>query len=292
MSFSIVTDTSANLPSERLKREQVHVIPFSYYIDGQAHTCLDTEAFDGAAYYDSIRTGVRVTTSLVNPQQFIDAVEPMLMRGEDVLFVGMSSGISGSYGSAELAAEQLREEYPQRCIRLVDTLSASLGEGILVLRAILCRDQGKTLDETAELLLALRHRICQIFTVDDLMYLHRSGRISNLTAVVGTVLNIKPLLKGDEEGKIVTCDKVFGRQKALATLAERYDALAVQPEGQLVGIAHAGCPEDAEQLEALLRRNHPPKEVLTVCYEPVTGAHVGPGALALFFEGGDDVRSK
>ncbi len=292
MEFSILTDTSANLPSELLHRQQISVIPFSYFIGEKEYTCLDTAAFDAEQYYHAMREGTRVTTSQINPQRYIDHMEPLLLQGKEILYIGMSSGISGSYACAESAAAQLREKYPQCKIRLIDTLSASLGEGILVLKAIECREQGIQLDETADLLDVLRHCVCQIFTVDDLMHLRRSGRISNATALVGTVLQIKPLLKGNEEGKIVTFAKIRGRKKAIEAIAEKYDALVDGAEMQTVGIAHAGCYEDAEMLANLLRRHRPPKEILTVDYEPVTGSHVGPGTLALFFIGEPDVRAK
>lgn len=292
MSFAIVTDTSSNLPNTMLQQNNVSVVPFSYYVKDAESICLDIEAFDGAKYYDTIRAGIRAKTSQINPQRYMDCFIPLLENGQDILYVGMSSGISGSYASAESAANELSERFPMRSIRLVDTYSASLGEGILVMRAIECRSQGMELDAAAELLLELRHRVCQVFTVDDLMHLRHSGRISNITAVAGTVLNIKPLLKGDELGRIVTFGKVIGRKRAIEALAARYDTLAVDPCEQVVGIAHADCPKDAAHLARLLCAAHPPKEILTVCYEPVTGAHVGPGALALFFLGGEDVRSK
>ena len=174
----------------------------------------------------------------------------------------------------------------------MDTLSASLGEGLLVLEAADCRDRGMTLDETADRLMAMRHRMAQVFTVEDLKYLRRTGRLSNVTALVGMMLNIKPLLKGDNEGTIVTFARTRGRRQSIQGLAERYDALVRHPEQQVVGIAHADCPEDAETLASLLRAKHPPKEIMTVCYEPVTGSHVGPGTLALFFLGDEDVREK
>lgn len=290
--FAIFTDTSANLPTRLLEKYHIHVLPFQYIINGKAHTCMDTEAFDGAAYYGAIRTGMHVTTSQITPQLYIDGLTPTLESGTDVLFVGMSSGISGSYRSAELAAEELRAMFPQRSIQLVDTLAASLGEGIPVLHAAFYRGQGKSLAETADMLRKECKHICQVFTVDDLMHLRRGGRLSSVSAVVGTVLHIKPLLKGNEQGQIVTCGKVRGRRHSIEALADRYDALAVHPETQIVGVAHADCPEDAAYLCGLLRKNRPPKKILLVDYEPVTGSHVGPGALALFFMGGENVRSK
>lgn len=292
MSFAIITDTSSNLPSDWLNEKKIGVLPFSYYMHEQEYNCLDTNAFDGGTFYNQIRSGVRVTTSQVTPQSYLDHFRPLLENGEDILFVGMSSGISGSYRCAEIAAGELKEAFPERRLRLVDTLSASLGEGILVISAAECRDKGMTVDETADLLLKDRRKVAQLFTVDDLMHLRRGGRLSNVSAVIGVVLQIKPLLKGNEQGKIVTFEKVRGRKKSIEALAHRYDELVRDEEKQVVGIAHADCEQDAEYLVQLLKRNHPPKEILTVMYEPVTGSHVGPGALALFFMGDEDVRSR
>ena len=282
--FQVMTDTSANLPTEMLIENNITCIPFPYFVNGARHTCLDTEGFDGETFYGAMREGADVTTSQINPQHYIEVMKPILERGDDILFVGMSSGISGSYHCAELAAEELSEDFPNRKIRLVDTLGASLGEGLLVIRAMRDKVLGLNLDEVYEKLMDLRHRLCNIFTVDDLKYLRKGGRLSNLSFIVGTLLHIKPLLKGNEEGKIVAFAKVRGRKKALEELARRYDEYVVNASEQTIGIAHADCPEDAKQLADLLCRFHPPKDILTVGYEPVTGSHVGPGTLALFFE--------
>ena len=290
--FRIFTDTSSNLDSELLKRKNVSVVPFSYYVNGEERTCLDTHAFNGSGYYDAIRNGVRVTTSQVPPQRYIDAMTPVLAGGEDILFVGMSSGISGAYSAAEMAAGRLLEQFPERKIRLVDTLSASLAEGIVVLRAIELREEGKSLDETADELMELRHSVCQIFTVEDLRYLRMGGRLSNIAALVGTVLQIKPLLKGDPEGKIVCFAKPRGRKRSIAELGALYDRLVVHPENQTVCIAHGDCLPEVEALAERLRANHPPKEIMIEMYEPVTGAHVGPGTIALFFLSNPRVREE
>ena len=252
---------------------------------------MDTATFDAKAFYTAMRNGEKVTTSQIPPQRFVDYLRPMLERGEDVLFVSMSSGISGSYASSKIAANQLSEEFPDRKILTVDTYSASLAEGIVVMRAVECREQGMSIEETYKLLRALRHRVAQIFTVGDLRYLKRTGRLSNLEAAVGTVLQIKPLLKGDPEGKIVCFAKVRGRQKAIEAIAKRYEELVVEPETQTVCISHADCEADAQILASLLRRSKKPKDILIVDYEPVTGSHVGPGALALFFLSDENVRN-
>ena len=293
MQFRIVTDTSANLPSELLEQHGIPVIPFSYYVNGgEEANCLDTRKFNGKRFYDQIRAGARVTTSQITPQRYIDTVRPYLENGEDILFISMSSGISGSFHCSELAKEELAPEFPERKIMLIDTLGASLGEGIPVLRAVECREKGMSIEETTEFVRTLCDRICQVFTVDDLMYLRKGGRLSNMKAIVGTMLRIKPLLKGNERGQIVSFAKCRGRKHSIQALAERYDMFVKDPGEQIVGIAHADCEEDANYLISLLNKNNPPKEILTVCYEPVTGSHVGPDTLALFFEAVEGVRTK
>ena len=289
--FRIVTDTSSNLPTAYLQAENITVIPFTFHTESGEQSCMDTASFDAKAFYTAMRNGEKVTTSQIPPQRFVDNIRPMLENGEDVLFVSMSSGISGSYASSKIAANQLAEEFPERKMLTVDTYSASLAEGIVVMRAVECRKEGLSIDETYRILRALRHRIAQIFTVGDLRYLKRTGRLSNLEAAVGTVLQIKPLLKGDPEGKIVCFAKVRGRQRAIEEMAKRYEELVVSPETQTVCISHADCEADAQILASMLRRSKPPKDILIVDYEPVTGSHVGPGALALFFVSDDNVRN-
>ena len=289
--FRIVTDTSSNLPTAYLQAENITVIPFTFHTESGEQSCMDTASFDAKAFYTAMRNGEKVTTSQIPPQRFVDNIRPMLENGEDVLFVSMSSGISGSYASSKIAANQLAEEFPERKILTVDTYSASLAEGIVVMRAVECRKEGLSIDETYQILRALRHRIAQIFTVGDLRYLKRTGRLSNLEAGVGTVLQIKPLLKGDPQGKIVCFAKVRGRQRAIEEMAKRYEELVVSPETQTVCISHADCEADAQILASMLRRSKPPKDILIVDYEPVTGSHVGPGALALFFVSDDNVRN-
>ena len=289
--FRIVTDTSSNLPTAYLQAENITVIPFTFHTESGEQSCMDTASFDAKAFYTAMRNGEKVTTSQIPPQRFVDNIRPMLENGEDVLFVSMSSGISGSYASSKIAANQLAEEFPERKILTVDTYSASLAEGIVVMRAVECRKEGLSIDETYQILRALRYRIAQIFTVGDLRYLKRTGRLSNLEAAVGTVLQIKPLLKGDPQGKIVCFAKVRGRQRAIEEMAKRYEELVVSPETQTVCISHADCEADAQILASMLRRSKAPKDILIVDYEPVTGSHVGPGALALFFVSDDNVRN-
>ena len=292
MNYEIVTDTSANLPSELAREKEIGVIPFSYYVEGEEHVCLDTDAFDGADYYGKLRSRVKITTSQITPQRYVEHLEPLLKEGRDVLYIGMSSGISGSYQSAVIAAQQLREAYPERKIKTVDTLGASLGEGLVVLKAAQWRSEGKTIDEAETAANEMARHMYQIFIVDDLFQLRQLGRLSNAASIVGTVLQIKPLLKGNEQGQIVCIGKERGRRKAIRALADHYKALVKDASQQIIGIAHADCAEDAEFLNGLLREAARPKSVLNVLYEPVTGCHVGAGTLALFFLGDENVRSR
>ena len=287
-----MTDTSANLPTSWLKENSIAAVPFSYYIDGREYRCLDTALFDGHRFYSSIREGTKVTTSLISPSEYTEYFRPVVERGEDLLFISMSSGISGSFQAARIAAINLCEEFPERSIMLVDSIGASLGEGFLAVKAEELRKKGKSIEETAAEIEKMKASMCQVFTVDDLMYLRSTGRLSNAKAVIGSVLNIKPLLKGDEEGRIVSFAKARGRQRSIEAVAAKYDRLVADASEQTIGIAHADCMEDVEYLCKLLRKNNPPKDILIVDYEPVTGAHVGPGALALFFFGSTEFRSE
>lgn len=290
MSFSIVTDTSANLPGDIIKKYDVKVVPLSYYIGDDEGICLDNDKFDSKKFYNDIRNGAVVTTSQIVPERYINYMEPLIKEGKDVLFVGMSSGVSGSFDSAKIATRQLTEKYCNRKIYLVDSLGASLGEGLLVIKAAECREQNMSLEETKNFLDEYKYRIYQVFTVDNLMYLRRSGRISNATALMGTMLNIKPMLKGNKEGKIVNFAKIRGRKQVIKNLAQKYEQLAFKPQNQIVGISHADCKDDALKLADLICEVCKPKEILIVTHEPVTGSHLGPSGLALFFEGQNNVR--
>lgn len=290
MSFEIFTDSASNLPAEYEKEHNIREIAYVFSFNGQDHRCLSTDVFDGHEFYDGMRSGVIVTTSQINPQTFISNWSKYLDEGKDILHISMSSGISGSYNSACIAKSEIEADYPDRRIIVIDTLSASMAEGLIVYRAQELRDKGCSIEETEAELLVMRKHITQVFTVDELKYLRRTGRISNGAAIVGTVLQVKPLLKGNEQGQIVTFGKVRGRRKAIEGLAAKYDELV--EDTSRIGIAHADCIEDAEYLISLLNRNKPPKEIITVMYDPCTGSHVGPGTLALFFVGVEDARSR
>ena len=291
MQYVAVTDTSGNLPTHVARERGLAMIPFAYYVNGERLTCLDTESFDGDAFYALLKN-TEVKTSQINPAEYADFFEPFLKDGRDVVYVAMSSGISGSCQSALLGAQLLKERYPDRTVEVVDTLGASLGEGLVAVEAARLRDEGLSAQEAAKRLRLLSERMFNVFTVNDLMFLRRGGRLSNLSAIVGTVLGIKPILKGGEDGRISAFADVRSRRRSVKALAAQYEQYVVNAERQTIGIAHAACRQDAELLISLIKEGeHPPKEILLVDYEPVTGSHVGPGALALFFESCEGVRA-
>lgn len=290
--FHIVTDTPANLPTAYLQQEKITLIPFTFHSGSEEESCLDLTEFDAKAFYDRIRGGEKITTSQIPPQRFVEVFTPILEQGEDILFVSLSSGVSGSYGSSCIAAQQLQEEFPERKICTFDSFGASLGEGLFALYAVYFRNQGLDVQAAYEKLVELRPRMAQIFTVGDLRHLKRTGRLSNLEAAVGTVLQIKPLLIGNPEGKIVTFSKLRGRRRAIEAIAKLYDERVWKPEEQIIGLSHADCLEDAQLLAEMIRNGaHPPKDIWLVDHEPVTGTHVGPEMLSLFFLADEDVRN-
>lgn len=286
MSFIVFTDGCSNLPGNILNRQQIRTLPFTYTIHGQQVVYNgDIESFDAHAHYELLRGGELIQTSLTNTQQFVDHFRPVLEEGHDVIYIGISSGISGTYQASSIAAAELMEEFPDRRVRTVDSLGAGLGTGLLTILATDLRDAGKTVDEAADILDQKRMDLCEFFTVDDLMFLRRTGRLSTTGALVGTMLNIKPILRGDEEGHIVVCQKCHGRKKAVDTLAELYRSRVVDAGNQIVAISHGDCLEEAEVLADKIRAIAEPKELIFCPHEPVTGSHVGPGMLAVFFFG-------
>lgn len=280
----LFTDTSANLSADVIQRYHLNPLHFTYTIDGvEAEQDIDKD-FDGKAFYDAMRNGAVVSTAMIGFGTFLDAFRSVLEAGDDVLYIAMSGGISGTCHAAALAAKELKEEFPDRQVIVIDTFAASLGEGLLVLEAARLLERGVGLKETADRIFELRDRMCQYFTVDDLEYLKRGGRISRVASVVGTVFKIKPLLTGNAEGKIVMCGKSRGRKQSLLALADHYDE-RVEDRGAVIGIADADAADGTAFLLEELRKRGFTGECITACYEPVTGSHVGPGTVALFFLG-------
>ncbi len=280
----LFTDTSANLPLDLTLRHNITVIPFSYTVGGVPADNSPGTDFDGKAFYDAMRSGADICTSMINVDTFMTAFESALSCGDDVIYVGMSGGISGTAHAATLAADELGAKYPDRKIFTVDTYAASMGEGLLVLQAANMIAAGTSPEDTVATLLEHRSTLCQYFTVDDLKYLKKGGRLSGAGAFVGTLLQIKPILMGDDTGHIVACGKVRGRRQSLCHLAKKYDELVLDRSAD-ISIAHCDCIDDVDFLIDQLRSCGFAGNCITVCYEPVTGSHVGPGTVALFFPG-------
>ena len=287
MAYTVFTDAASNLPGKYLQGLDIRTLPCSYTMDGTEGVYQgDIDTFDAKAYYDKLRGGSRMKTSLLNSHLFESFFRPELEKGLDVVYVGMSSGISGTYQAARLAAQELMHEFPGRTVHTVDSLGAGFGPGLLAIRAAQLREEGKSAAEAGAILDAEVMHTLNFFTVDDLNFLKATGRVSGATAAIGTVLNIKPILWGDLTGHITAKSKVRGRKKSLEALAELYRAhLPENGRVDMVFISHGDCLADAEALAEKLRAIHEPK-ALTICpHEPFTGSHVGPGMLALFFQG-------
>lgn len=282
--IKLFTDTSANLPIQLIHKYGIGVIPFEYTVDGVTAEYSAETDFDGVAFYNAMRAGADVKTCLINMGKYIEAFEPELEAGNDIIYIGMSGGISSTASIAAITTSELQGRYPQRKLLAFDTYAASLGEGLMVLRAAEMLEAGADFEAVSQMLHTMRPNMCQYFTVDDLKYLRKGGRITGAAAVIGSVLHIKPILQGDDTGHIILCGKVRGRKNALKQLAEKYDELCADKSGQ-IGIAHADDEEGTAYLIEKLREKGFTGECLTVCYEPVTGSHVGPGTIALFYPG-------
>ena len=286
MAFAVYTEGASNLPGRLLQAYDIRVLPCSFCMDGEHRQYEgDIEAFDSHAYYDRLRAGAQMKTTLLNSHLFESAFRPVLEEGQDVVYVGMSSGISGTIQSARIAGEELMAQFPGRTVRVVDSLGAGFGTGLLAVRAAQLRAEGKSAAEAGEILDEEVMHTLQFFTVDDLNFLKRTGRVSGATAAIGTVLNIKPILWGDPTGHITALTKVRGRKKAIAALVEQYEKHLPQGEVELLAISHGDCPEDAQALAEALTAIREPKELIICPHEPFTGSHVGPGMLAVFFQG-------
>ena len=288
MSFTIFTDGCSNLPCHLLEELDIRVLPCSYELDGIPGTYDgNIDAFDFHSYYDRLRAGASMKTSLLNSHLFMTHFRPELEKGRDVVYVGLSSGVSGTLQAARMAAEELGEDFPDRTGRVVDSLGAAFGPGLLACRGADLRDEGKTASKAGDILDEEVKHLLQFFTVDDLNFLKRTGRVSGATAAIGTVLNIKPLLWGDPTGHIVALKKCRGRKKAIDEIVELYRTRAIHPENQRIAISHGDCPEEAELLAKRVCEICRPKEMIVCPHEPFTGAHVGPGMLALYFFGNE-----
>ncbi len=282
--FVIMTDSACDMKPAVLAEWGVPFKGLTFRFDGSDKEYTDAD-MPASEFYAKMRAGSVAKTAAVNSESFSQIFEEVLKNGNDVLYLGFSSGLSTTFNSGRIAALELAERYPDRKITVIDTLSASAGFGLLVYLAVQKKNEGASMDEVAAYIEELKWKLCHWFTVDDLVYLKRGGRISSTAAFVGNVLGIKPVLHMDNEGHLINMFKVRGRKTAVSSLADQYDKLAVDPTGGTVFISHADCMNDAKELAAILKNKHGVDVQIITDVGPVIGAHSGPGTLALFFIG-------
>ena len=283
--FAIVTDTASDLPDSYYAEHNVIAIRLGFNLDGVLYEGEDGAHMDVKEFYAKLRNGSMPTTFQVSPEQAKRCLEPLVKEGNDVLAVAFSSGLSGTYNSYVLAARELSELYPERKIKVVDSLCASLGQGLLVDYVVKKADSGAEIEETYAYAEALKPHICHYFTVDNLFHLKRGGRVSATTAVIGSMLKIKPVLHVDHEGHLIAIGKAMGRKKSISALVEHMKELQILDKDDPVFISHGDCEEDVQYLISLLKAAFGERKIFINQIGSVIGTHSGAGTLAVFFRG-------
>ena len=284
--YVIMTDSCCDLTDQMARDLELEVLPLTMHMDGQDYpNDLDGTAISNQEFYKRIRAGKLATTSAVNVGQFQDAMRRVLESGRDIVCVCFSSALSTTYQSAVIAAEDLRAEFPEAEIHVVDSLSASLGQGLLLYLAVEQKRKGLTAAELAKWVEDNRLTVCHWFTVDDLNFLKRGGRVSATTALLGTMLSIKPIMHTSDEGKLVPVSKARGRKAAIAALLDKIEALSIHPEKQTMFICHADCEEDAKAVAQTIQDRFGTPTVQINYIGPVIGSHTGPNTMGIFFVG-------
>lgn len=284
--FCIVTESTADLTPELIDRFKITVIPMRFsFGDKEYYNYPNNRELSSEDFYQKLREGHVSTTTAINMSQFEEAFLPILERGEDILYLGFSSGLSSTYGTAVVVSEQLKEQYPLRKIVVIDTLAASMGEGLLACLAAIQKQNGACLTEVADWVRAHILKLCHWFTVDDLMYLYRGGRVNALAAHVGTAFGIKPILHVDNEGHLIPAAKVRGRKQSIEALADKIGELGTDVSEQIIFIGHAEAADAAQMLADMINSRFSPKEIQIASIGPVVGSHTGPGLVSVYFMG-------
>ena len=282
----ILTDSSADLSAELVAELGVEVLPLSFTMEDRTYfNWPDNRDIDPADFYAKLRGGAMATTSAVNVATYTETIEPKLKAGKDVLVLAFSSGLSATCNSARIAAGELMEQYPERKVYVVDTLCASLGQGLLVWYAANLKKQGKTMEEVRDWTEEHKLNLCHWFTVDDLMFLKRGGRVSAATAVLGTMLAIKPVMHVDNEGHLIKVGTARGRNASLKALVDHMEETVLDLKDQVIFISHGDCLADARKVADDVKARFGVETVIINYVGPVIGAHSGPGTVALFFLG-------
>ena len=284
--FQILTDSCCDLSAELAQSLELDVFPMTFVFSGKEYQhYLDHRMMDNHKFYEGLRAGAMATTVAVNPAEWIGLARPHLEQGKDILILAFSSGLSTTSNNARIAANELAEEFPERKVLVVDSLCASMGEGLFCYHVAKKRQSGATLEETRDYAEEIKLHLCHWFTVDDLHFLKRGGRVSSTAAVVGTMLQIKPVLHVDDEGHLIPVSKARGRRASLNNLVNEMMKTAMDPAKQMVFISHGDCLEDAEYVKKQIQEKMNVKEVYINPIGPIIGAHSGPGTVALFFLG-------
>ena len=286
MNYQIITDSACDLPRQMLQELNVVTVPLIVNFRGEARNDSVEDA-QVKEQYDAMRAGEMASTSAVYPDGWVTVIEPVLAAGKDALVMAFSSGLSTTYQSAVIAAQELKENYPDRTVLVVDTCAAALGQGLLVWHTCKKRDEGLSLEALAAWVEDAKNHTALWFTVDDLVYLKRGGRVSAATAVLGAVLNIKPVLHVDNEGHLISMIKARGRKAAINALASKLGELGGNWDNSTVFICHADAMDDAEKLAAMVKETYGVQEAFIGNLGAVIGSHAGPGTLALFFMGNE-----
>ena len=286
--YVIMTDSSCDLPQELADQLGLEVLPLEVMADGKNYrNWLDGRVIGFKEFYKLAREGKELKTSAVNTAAFEEKMEELLKEDRDILYIGFSTGLSTTYNSGEAAARELREKYPDRKIYTVDTLAASLGQGMIIYYAAKKKEAGATIEEVRDFVENEKLHMCHWFTVDDLNYLKRGGRISAATAAVGTMLSIKPVMHMDNEGHLVAVGKARGRKAALCQLLDTMGELGEGLEGQTTFICHSDCMDDAQYVASQMKERFGVAQVNINWIGPVIGAHTGPGTIGIFFWGSE-----
>lgn len=285
MKILLMTDSCSDLPIQYTRENNIVVLPFSYHFKGEDHVDDFGKSISYGSFYDEVRKGEMSSTSQINSYTFIDEFKKHIEEGYSIIYIAFSSALSGTYSNACMAREEVMSQLPSADISVIDSRSASMGLGLLVYYACEKLKEGMSKDELVSWIEANKLKINHWFTVDDLHHLKRGGRVSSTTAVIGTLLEIKPILHVDNEGRLIPVSKVKGRKKSIKSLVEELKSRIVDPENQVIGISHGDCEEEARLLEKLIRETVNIKGVVFSYIGPVVGSHSGPGTIALFFFG-------
>lgn len=282
--YALITDATCDLPAEVLEKLNVRVIPMEFQIGGTLYQHYpDAREMSLTTFYERMTAGETPSTSQINQLTYFKYFEAILEAGMDVLYLSFTSGLSGTYQSSLIVASELEEKYPGQRVVCIDSLCASIGQGLFVLLAAQKKREGLTIDEMVAWAQQSHLHVAQWFTVDDLNHLRRGGRISSVAALAGSALGIKPILHVDSEGKLVAAMKVRGRRKSMDALIERIAQTGINPAEQVILVGHGNSEKDAKQLKVEIRERFRPKEIILCDIGPVIGAHVGPGMLAVSF---------